>query len=359
MEKYDFLIVGAGFFGATFAERAKAAGKKVLVIDQRDHIGGNCYTEDMDGINVHCYGPHTFHTSNENIWQYINQFAEFNHFVNRTKIDYKGELYSFPINLFTLYQLWGAKSPSEAKSKIESKRHFIDRPKNMEEWCLANLGTELYEIFIEGYTEKHWRRHPRDLPASIIKRLPVRLNFDDNYYKDCYQGIPKGGYTPIFEKMLDGAEVKLNTPLEKDWRRYAKRLVYSGRPDAFLDFKYGELPYLTMDFKHEKKLGDYQGNAIINHTDKKVPYTRCVEHKHFEFKDTENTIVTYEYPVDWYKGATPYYPVPGNNDIYNKYKNDILNQGDVVLGGRLGRYQYLDMHMVIGQALSFADRELG
>tara|TARA_Y100000385_G_scaffold124489_1_gene129382 strand:+ start:106 stop:1176 length:1071 start_codon:yes stop_codon:yes gene_type:complete len=351
---YDFLIVGAGLYGSVFAERAKAAGKKVLVIDQRDHIGGNCYTEERSGINVHVYGPHIFHTDSKAVWSYINRFAEFNHFVNRVKVDYKGELYSLPINLFTLYQLWGVKTPEEAKKTLAAKTANISNPKNMEEWCLANLGEQIYETFFKGYTEKHWRRSPKALPASTVRRLPIRFTFDDNYYTHRYQGIPKGGYTQIFEKMLDGVEVKLNTTFEPDWRKYAKRLVYSGRPDQLLDYKYGELPYLTLMFKHKELPGDYQGNAVINYTEKHLPYTRCVEHKHFEFGKQSNTIITYEYPVDWHKSATPYYPVPGQQELFERYKKEILAQGDVVLGGRLGLHKYFDMHQVIASALKAA-----
>ena len=351
---YDFLIVGAGLYGSVFAERAKAAGKRVLVIEQRDHIGGNCYTEERSGINVHVYGPHIFHTDSKAVWSYINRFAEFNHFVNRVKVDYKGELYSLPINLFTLYQLWGVKTPEEAKRTLAAKTADIPNPKNMEEWCLANLGEQIYETFFRGYTEKHWRRSPRDLPASTVRRLPVRFTFDDNYYTHRYQGVPKGGYTQIFEKMLDGVEVKLNTTFESDWRKYAKRLVYSGRPDQLLDYKYGELPYLTLMFKHKELPGDYQGNAVINYTERHLPYTRCVEHKHFEFGRQNNTIITHEYPVDWYKGATPYYPVPGQQELFERYRKEILSSGDVVLGGRLGLHKYFDMHQVIASALKAA-----
>lgn len=356
--KYDYLIVGAGLFGSTFAERAKKAGKKVLVIDQRSHIGGNCYTENIEGVNVHMYGPHIFHTNNEKIWNYINRFATFNHFVNRIKASYQGNLYSFPINLFTMYQLWGVKTPQEAIDKIHTLRIPISNPQNMEEWCLANVGEEIYEKFIKGYTTKHWHRDPKTLPASIIKRLPLRFTFDDNYYTHQFQGIPKGGYTQIFEKQLNGIEVKLNTPLEKDWKKYAKKMIYSGRPDALADFKFGELPYLTLSFDHQKKCGDHQGNAIINFTDVKVPYTRCVEHKHFEFGQQNNTIVTYEYPTKWYEGATPYYPIPGpeHKEIYQKYAKEI-QKNDIILGGRLGRYSYFDMDQTIANAIHLAEQE--
>jgi len=355
---YDYLIVGAGLFGSVFAYMAKTAGKKVLVIDERDHIGGNCYTKEIEGINVHWYGPHIFHTSSRQIWDFVNQFAEFNHFVNRIKVSHKGKLYSLPVNLSTLYQLWGIQTPKEALEHLERVRVPIDNPKNMEEWCLANLGEEIYEIFFKGYTTKHWRKSPAQLPSNIIKRLPVRFTFDDNYYNDCYQGIPKGGYNQIFEKMLDGVEVKLQTSMENDWRQYAKKLVYSGCPDRFLNYKYGELPYLTLRFDHQIIEGDHQGNAIINYTEQSVPYTRSVEHKHFEFGTQKKTVVTKEYPIDWCKGSVPYYPVPNNESLYQKYREAILSSGDVILGGRLGRYKYFDMDQVIGNALSEAKHEL-
>lgn len=356
---YDYLIVGAGFFGATFAERAKAAGKRVLVIDQRDHIGGNCFTKQVEGINVHWYGPHIFHTSNKAVWDYVNSFAEFNNFVNRVKVYYNDRLFSFPINLFTLYQLWGVRTPEEAEHKLEEVRLSYPCPRNMEEWCLANLGEEIYETFFLGYTTKHWRMPPSELPVSIIKRLPVRLTHDDNYYNHLYQGVPKGGYTPIFEKMLDGVEVKLNTELEPDWRNYAKKMVYSGRPDSLLQFKYGELPYLTLRFDHQIHDGDFQGNAIVNYTSLDVPFTRSVEHKHFEFGNQPKTVVTKEYPVEWQQNSIPYYPLPGHDEVYDLYRKEIAQGGDIILGGRLGRYRYFDMHQVIASALSEAKSEFG
>ncbi len=359
--KYDYLVVGAGFFGSVFADQAKRKGKRVLVIDQRSHVGGNSYTEEIEGIHVHKYGPHIFHTSNLAIWNYVNKFAKFNHFVNRIKASYESKLYPLPVNLFTMYQLWGTQTPKEARQKLRSVCHQIETPKNMEEWCLANLGEELYEKFFKGYTTKHWRRHPATLPASVIQRLPVRFTFDDNYYKDCFQGIPIGGYTQIFEKMLDGVEVRLNTSLEDDWRNYAKKMVYSGRPDTLLKNKHGELPYLTLNFEHSIHTGDFQGNAIINYTEEKVPYTRSVEHKHFEFGKQDKTIVTHEYPVDWKENSVPYYPIPGNKyqDVYKKYWEEINMQDDVILGGRLGKYKYYDMHQVIGNALQEAKKEFG
>ena len=360
MYKYDYLVVGSGLFGSTFAEIAKRHNKKILVIDQRSHIGGNCYTKEQSGIQMHMYGPHVFHTNSRKIWDYINRFCEFNHFTNRIKVNFQNQIYSFPINLFTLHQLWGVNTPEEAWSKLQSTTHHIENPQNMEEWCLANIGSELYEKFIEGYTTKQWRTSPKNLPPSIIRRIPIRFTYDDNYYNDAYQGIPKGGYTKIFEQMLDGVEVKLNCTLEKGWRRYAKKLVYSGRPEILLDFKYGELPYLTLAFDHIEKEGDHQGNAIINYTDKDVPYTRCVEHKHFEFGQQKNTIITYEKPIDWHKDATPYYPVPTaeNKALYQQYFHEIAKQDDILLGGRLGKYSYFNMDQTIANAMLMAETEM-
>lgn len=357
---YDYLIVGAGLFGSVFAENAKRANKKVLVIDQRSHIGGNCYTENIDGINVHKYGPHIFHTSNEEVWKYINQFASFNNYIHRVKATFKDRIFSLPINLFTLHQLWGVSSPQEALHKLESVTFLIPDPENMEEWCFANLGQEIYETFFKGYTTKHWRRNPTELPPSIIKRLPIRFNHNDNYFNDKYQGIPIGGYTQIFEKMLDGVEVKLNTELENDWRNYAKKLVFTGRPDQLLNYKYGELPYLTLKFDEQKVNGDYQGVAQMNYTALDVPFTRCVEHKHFEFGEQKHSIITHEYPVDWFQGAIPYYPVPNESSdvLHKKYLQEILNFGDIIGGGRLFNHVYLDMHQVIASAMSLAKKEL-
>ena len=345
---YDFLVVGAGMFGCTFAERAKASGKKVLVIDQRDHIGGNCFTREIDGINVHWYGAHIFHTNEKSIWEYVNRFAEFNNFTNRVKAFFNGRFYQLPINLFTMNQLWGVVTPQEAADYLNTVKIDIKHPENMEEWYLANFGQEIYEMFFKGYTIKQWRRHPSELPASIAKRVPLRLNHDNNYFTDAYQGVPIGGYTNMFHRMLDGVEVKLNTWLENDWQRYAKTLVYSGRPDVLLDMKYGELEYTTLSFEHFTSDGDYQGNAVINYTSKDIPYTRIIEHKHFEFKTTNKTVVTREYPIDWTKDSTPYYVIPGADEVYRKYEQEIKSKG-IIIGGRLGRHQYMDQ--VIANAL--------
>jgi len=344
-------------FGATFAERAKSAGKRVLVIDQRDHIGGNCFTKEISNINVHWYGAHIFHTNDKSIWEYVNRFTKFNNFTNQVKAFYDGKFYQLPINLFTMNQLWGIKKPQEAIDYLNNVKIHINDPKNMEEWYLANFGQEIYEKFFKGYTTKQWRRPPSELPVSIAKRIPLRLTHNNNYFTDTYQGIPIGGYTNMFERMLDGVEVKLNTPLDNQWNNYAKHLVYSGRPDILMNMKYGELQYTTLNFEHFTAAGDYQGNAVINYTSEDVPYTRIIEHKHFEHDMTDKTIVTKEYPIDWTKNATPYYVIPGCDGIYEKYKYDIKNKG-IILGGRLGRHQYLDMHQVIANALYEAERAL-
>lgn len=359
---YDYLIVGAGLYGSVFAEQKTKQGCKVLVIDQRDHIGGNCYTRDVDGIHVHHYGPHIFHTNDKRVWDYIRQFAEFNHYTHRVKANYEGKIYSLPVNLMTFNQLWGIDNPNDAMQKLESVKRDFPKPANMEEWLLSQLGQEIYEKFFYGYSTKHWRKSPKELPASVGKRLPIRTHYDDNYFDDKYQGIPIGGYTQIFEKMLDGIEVKLSTPLEDGWRSYAKKMVFTGRPDLLLKNKYGELPYLTLKFEEERKLGSHQGLAQLNFTSIDVPYTRCVEHKFFEYKEYDHTVITREYPVDWYEGATPFYPVKdvdGKNQIqFQKYREEILSKGDIILGGRLGSNSYMDMDTTIGQALVFANREL-
>ena len=358
--KYDYLIVGAGMFGAVFAERATAAGKTVLVIDQRPHVGGNCYTREVEGIQIHEYGPHIFHTNNEKVWNYIRQFAKFNHFINRVKVNSGGRIYSFPVNMMTFHQLWGVTTPDEAKRRRVEQVEQTHNPQNIEERLLSRVGRQIYETFYHGYTIKHWRTSPRNLPASIGDRIPIRFTYDDNYYNDCFQGIPIGGYTPIFERLLNRAEVRLQTPLEsiRNWRSIAKKMVYSGRPDSLLSYQFGELAYLTLDFRHEVSTGDYQGVAQMNFPEIDVPYTRCVEHKHFEFGTQRSTVITREYPTDWHSAATPYYPVPGNEERYARYRDEILQTGDIILGGRLGRHQYFDMHMVIANALDQAEKEL-
>jgi UDP-galactopyranose mutase len=356
--KYDFLIVGCGLFGVTFAQQAKEKGKKCLIIDSRNHIGGNVYTEDKDGINIHTYGAHIFHTNNDEIWNYINRFTTFNHFVNRPKVNYKDKLYSFPINLFTLYQLWGVKTPEEAKLKLESVKVKIEEPKNLEEWILSQVGEELYYTFIHGYTKKQWNKDPKDLPSFIIKRLPIRLNFDDNYFFDKYQGIPIGGYTKIIENMTEGIEVILNENYfdRRDyWNQKAEKVIFTGKIDEFYDYKHGELEYRSLRFEEIKlNIKDYQGNSCVNYTDESVPYTRIIEHKHFEFGQQDITYITKEYPDNYIKGKnTPYYPINNdkNNDIYKKYRQMSEKENNILFGGRLAEYRYYDMHQIIGSAL--------
>lgn len=353
---YDYLVVGCGLFGAVFAQKQLERGKRVLVIEKRGHIGGNCYTENIEGINIHKYGPHIFHTSNEKVWKYVNRFTSFNHFVNRPKVRYEDKLYSFPINLMTLYQLYGVKTPLEAKIKLKAVIIPNENPNNLEDWVLSQVGPDIYEIFIKGYTQKQWQSNPRDLPVSLIKRLPIRLTFDDNYFNDKYQGIPIGGYTNMFEKMLEGIEVKLNTDYFADrnyWDSIADAVIYTGKIDEYFDYKFGDLEYRGLRFENEFLEGDYQGNAVINYTQKEIPFTRIIEHKHFEFKDQAQTIITREYPQQYHKNDVPYYPVniPSNNKLYEKYKKEAEKKKGLVLGGRLATFSYLDMDDVILSAI--------
>jgi len=355
--KYDYLIVGCGMFGSVFARQATDAGKKVLVIDKRSHIAGNCYTENIKGIEVHKYGPHVFHTNNDAIWDYVNRFAKFNHFTYRAKARYKDKIYSFPINLMTLHQLWGVTTPEEAIKKLESVRVKIDNPKNLEEWILAQVGYEVYETFIKGYTTKQWNRDPKELPAFIVKRLPIRMTYNDNYFNDRYQGIPIGGYTKMFSNILKDIEVKLNVDFfedKKSLKNIADKIVFTGKIDEYFDYKLGVLDYRTIKFDHRVMKGDYQGNAAINHTDESVEYTRTIEHKHFEFKKSDDTVVTFEYPEKWDDNKIPLYPLNNNenNMLYKEYsyiaKKECKN---ILFGGRLAEYKYYDMHQVIGSAL--------
>lgn len=352
----DYLIVGSGLFGCTFAQLAKSAGKKCLIIEKRNHPFGNCYTESIDGINVHKYGPHIFHTSNLEIWNYINQFCSFNNYVNRPKVNYEDQIFSFPINLFTLYQLWGVKNPTEAKSKLESVKIKVNNPANLEEWILSQVGEEIYYKFIYGYTKKQWNTEPKNLPSFIIKRLPIRLNYDDNYFNDLYQGIPDGGYTKMMIGMVEGIEVLLETDYlakRNYWDSLAKKVVYTGPIDSFYEYIYGKLSYRSLTFEHiNLPIEDFQGNAIVNYTSDRVPYTRIIEHKHFEKFKTDKTIVTKEYPSDFKDGLDPYYPINDeiNTEVFNKYKNLPKNE-KYIFGGRLAQYQYFDMHQVIGSAM--------
>lgn len=364
--KYDYLVVGAGLFGAVFAHEAKRKGKKVLVIERRNHIAGNIYTENIEGINVHKYGAHIFHTSNKKIWDYVNRFAEFNNYINAPVAIYKDELYNLPFNMNTFSKLWNIKTPNEAKEVIKAQREEsgITEPKNLEEQAVSLVGKDVYEKLIKGYTEKQWGRDAKELPAFIIKRLPLRFTFDNNYFNDRYQGIPIGGYTGIVGKMLAGIEVKLYT----DYKSFisenpdiAKKTLYTGMIDEFFDYSHGVLEYRRVYFEDERLDTDnYQGNAVVNYTEREVEYTRIIEHKHFEFGTQDFTIISKEYPTEWEKGEEPYYPINNekNNALYEKYVEEARKRPDVIFGGRLGGYKYYDMDKVIEAALECAKREL-
>jgi UDP-galactopyranose mutase len=362
--KYDYLIVGAGLFGSVFARQMATNNKKVLIIDKRNHIGGNCYTERISGINVHKYGPHIFHTNNERVWRFINQFATFNSFSLRTKVNYQGEIFSFPINLMTLNKLWGVKTPEEANNMLKKKRRAdITFPDNLEDWALSRLGEELYEIFIKNYTMKQWGKSPKELPMSILKRLPFRSTFNDRYFNDLYEGIPIGGYTKIFEKLLDHQNIEVQTNVDffehkKSLVKDAAKTIYSGKIDEFYDYQFGELEYRSLRFETiAVKQHDFQGNAIINYTGSEVPYTRIVEHKHFEREHHPQTIITYEFPDTYDKSKTPYYPINDdkNNALYQKYQTLVNDR--VIFGGRLGKYSYWNMDQTIANALLMAQKE--
>lgn len=359
---YDYLIVGSGIFGSIFARQMTDRGAKCFVIDKRKHIGGNCYTRDVGGINVHEYGPHIFHTNSDRVWDYMSRWTKFNHYVNRPKVCYKGELYSFPINLFTLYQLWGVKSPSEAQKKLEKVKIPIPNPQNLEEWVLSQVGEEIYYKFVYGYTKKQWGRDPKDLPTSIIKRLPIRTTFDDNYFEDRYQGIPIGGYTSIFEKLLHGIDHEVGVDYTKDrehLERKANKIVYTGPIDEFFECDSGRLEWRSLRFESETiDVVDHQGNAIVNYTEESVPYTRICEHKHFEFGKQPHTVITKEYPQAWDSTKEKFYPINDekNNQMYQHYKERI-DSSRYIFGGRLADYKYYDMHQVVGSALVRSDRE--
>lgn len=357
---YDYLIVGSGLFGAVCAYELKKKGKKVLVIDKRNHIAGNIYTKKEEGINVHVYGAHIFHTSDIFIWDYINQFAEFNNYINAPVARYKNELYNLPFNMNTFTKLWNdVFTPAEAQARIEEeKKNFhIDEPKNLEEQAINLVGPTIYEKLIKGYTAKQWGNKCTELPAFIIKRLPVRFTFDNNYFNDRYQGIPVGGYTQIIKKMLDGVEVKLNTNYLENREYYnsiAKHIIYTGAIDEYFDFKFGPLEFRTVEFENEVlDIANYQGNAVVNYTEYEIPYTRIIEHKHFEFDTTSpKTIISKEYSKTWTKGDEPYYPVNNdkNNELYTKYKEEASKLTNVTFGGRLGLYKYFDMDDTIVEA---------
>jgi UDP-galactopyranose mutase len=373
---YDYLIVGAGLFGAVFAREMTKAGKKCLVIDRRNHIAGNIYTENIKGINVHKYGAHIFHTSNKKVWEYVNEFAEFNNYINSPVAVYKDELYNLPFNMNTFAKMWNIKTPKEAKERIKSQIESlgIENPSNLEEQALSLVGTDIYEKLVKGYTEKQWGRDCKELPSFIIKRLPVRFTFDNNYFNDPYQGIPKGGYTKLVEKILEGTDVKLNTDFkdfvkEDSNGRYVAadgtdtfdRVLYTGMIDEFFDFSEGTLEYRSLNFETEILEGEanYQGNAVVNYTAREVPYTRVIEHKHFEFGTQPDTVITREYSKEWHKGDEPYYPVNDekNATLYNKYKELAAAKGNVIFGGRLGQYLYYDMDKIVAAALEMVENE--
>ena len=355
---YDYLLVGSGVFSCVFSNMAKNDGYKCLILEKRSHPFGNCYTENLDGINVHKYGPHIFHTNDDKIWAFVNQFAEFNNYINRPKVNWNNQIFSFPINLMTLYQLWGITSPEQAAKKLDQEKLNISNPQNLEEWALSQIGEELYYKFIYGYTKKQWNTEPKNLPSFIIKRLPIRLNYDDNYYFDKYQGIPINGYTPLLQNMTDGIDIILETDYfdrQDYWNSIAKHIVYTGPIDRYFDYEYGKLDYRSLRFEHKSlDITDFQGNAIINFTEHQIPYTRIIEHKHFEFGNQDNTIISYEYPTDFAETNEPYYPINNdiNNNIYFRYKELSKKQNKVLFGGRLAEYRYYDMHQVIGSAIS-------
>jgi UDP-galactopyranose mutase len=360
---YDYLIVGAGLFGTTFARLATDAGKTCLVIDSRNHIAGNCYTEKREGIEVHVYGPHIFHTNSEKIWNFVNRFTEFNNFVLSPKAYHGGKMYSLPFNMNTFYEMWGTLTPDEAKAKIEEQRLKLDRePANLEEQALSLVGTDIYNTLIKEYTEKQWKTSATNLPADIIKRLPVRFTYDNNYFNDRYQGIPVNGYTKMFERMLDGIPVKLDTNYFGQKNYYdsiAKKVVFTGKIDEYFDYEFGVLDYRTLDFVTTTINKDnHQGAAIVNYNDSKYPWTRVVEHKHFNNDKSDVTIVTEEIPTEWDKTKTPYYPI--NNDrnmaIFNAYRDKADTLENVIFGGRLAEYRYYDMHQVIGSAMAMFEK---
>ena len=370
--KYDYLVVGSGLYGAIFAHEAKAKGKSVLVVDKRPNIAGNVYTEKQEGINVHMYGAHIFHTNDKRVWNYITQFAEFNRFTNSPVANYKGELYSMPFNMYTFNKMWGVVTPEEAAAKIEEqKKEITGEPKNLEEQAISLVGRDIYEKLVKGYTEKQWGRDCKELPAFIIKRLPVRLTFDNNYFNALYQGIPIGGYTKMVENILDGIEVRLNTDYlehKAELDALADKVVYTGPIDAYFGFKLGTLEYRSVRFENETlDIPNFQGNAAVNYTDRETPWTRIIEHKWFEFgkdedgNDLPKTIISREYSSEWKAGDEPYYPVNDekNGKLYAKYKELADKENGVIFGGRLGEYKYYDMDTTIASVLDMCEKELG
>lgn len=373
--KYDYLIVGSGLFGATFAYKAKQAGKKCLVIDKRPHLGGNIYCENIEGINVHKYGAHIFHTNDKEVWDFVNSIVEFNRYTNCPVANYKGQLYNLPFNMNTFYQMWGITTPQEAQKKIEEQRQEaiadmrtagISEPRNLEEQAICLIGKDIYEKLIKGYTEKQWGRKCTDLPAFIIKRLPVRFVYDNNYFNDKYQGIPIGGYNKLINGLLKGIETQLSTDFFNDrehWENITKKIVFTGKIDEFYDYRFGKLEYRTVRFDEEMHdCPNYQGNAVINYTEKEVPYTRIIEHKHFEMfgpeiENIRKTIISKEYSTEWKEGLEPYYPVNDekNNSLYQRYKELANTEENIIFGGRLAEYKYYDMAPIIRKVLNYTN----
>lgn len=374
---YQYLVVGAGLYGAVFAHEMEKKGKDCLVIEKRDHIAGNIYTKEVNGIQVHEYGAHIFHTSDKEVWNYVNQFAEFNHYINCPVARYKDELYNLPFNMNTFAKMWNIKTPKEAREHIDAQIAdlHITEPKNLEEQALSLVGRDIYEKLVKGYTEKQWGRDCKELPSFIIKRLPVRFVFDNNYFNDPYQGIPKGGYTQIVEKLLEGIPVKLGTDYETFCQRSTdggfismdgedtfEKVLYTGMIDQFYEYCYGELAYRSLRFETEylEDEDNYQGNAVVNYTEREVPYTRIIEHKHFEFGTQKGTVITREYPKEWSRGDEPYYPVNDqhNSELYEKYAQRAAQEKNVLFGGRLGQYKYYDMDKVVRAALAMVEEQL-
>jgi UDP-galactopyranose mutase len=363
MQGYDYLVVGGGMFGAVFARQAAECGQRVCVIDKRQHIAGNCYSEQIAGVEVHRYGPHIFHTDNERVWEFVNRFATFNNYVHHGRVLHAGRMFSFPINLLTLAQLWGVVTPAEAEQKLAAARIPCEHPRNLRDWILSQVGEELYEIFVRGYTTKQWGRDPVDLPPSIIRRIPIRQTYDDRYFADRFQGIPIGGYTRMFENMLDHELIDVQIGVDyfenaREVEAAAAKTVYTGKIDEYFDYRFGELEYRSLRFENEIRSGDYQGAAIVNHAEASTPFTRITEHKHFEFQTSDKTVITREFPAPCDRSAVPYYPIrdAANSALYEQYRAEAQRTG-LLLGGRLATYQYYDMHQVVAQALTLAEKE--
>lgn len=359
----DYVVVGAGLFGSVFARCAAEAGTRVLVVDRRPHIAGNCYSEQLQGIEVHRYGPHIFHTNNRGVWEFVNRFTEFNHYRHRGVVRHGKRLFSFPINLTTLHQLWGVTTPAEARARLDAVREPCEHPDNLEQWIVGQVGRELYELFVRGYTSKQWGRDPAQLPASIIRRIPIRLTWNDKYFEDPYQGIPRHGYTQMFENMLDNSRIRTETNVDFFSHRRELtslgQLVYSGKIDEFFDYRLGQLEYRSLRFETESLAGDFQGASIVNYGDVQTPFTRIVEHKHFAFQECTATVITREYPQKYEPGCEAFYPLQDEENTlrYEQYRQ-LASRSDVIFGGRLGSYQYYDMHQVIAQAMSLAKEQL-